>query len=188
MLDKIIALDKKLFVFLNGLGSQPFDDLWLIITKQFYWTPLFLLVFLILYKRVDRKQLLFAVLLIAVMILVTDQTANFFKSYYHRLRPCNDPDIMGIIRIVQQRDTYSFFSGHAASSMANAVFIFGLFRKKFRFPYLLFSFPLIFAYSRIYIGVHFPLDILAGYLCGLIYGLLFSRIYRFSEERYLSAS
>lgn len=184
MLERIIAVDKRLFVFLNGLGSERFDGLWLLITKQWYWTPLFLVVFFILLKKMGWKQLGMVLLFVSLLILVSDQTANFFKYYFQRLRPCNDPEIMGMIRIVQDRDTFSFFSGHATSSMACAVFVFSLFRGFFKFPFLLFLFPLIFAYSRIYIGVHFPLDILTGFAFGAAYGLLFCKWYRYIQPKY----
>ncbi len=184
MLDKIISIDKQLFVFLNGLGSEYYDAMWLLITKQFAWTPLFLVVFFLLLRKLGWKQLGIVLIFVALLILVSDQTANFFKNSTQRLRPCNDPEIMSLIRIVQDRDTFAFFSGHATSSMACAVFLFTLFRQHFKIPLLLFLFPLIFAYSRIYLGLHFPLDILTGYVFGIGFGWCFSAGYRFLQPKY----
>ena len=84
MLEKIINLDKELLVFLNGLGSPTFDGLWLMITKQVYWTPFFLLIFYLLQKKIGWKNFGFYVLFIAVLILVCDQTTNLFKWYFQR--------------------------------------------------------------------------------------------------------
>ncbi len=184
MLDKLIAVDKQLFVFLNGLGSESYDSLWLLITKQIYWTPLFLVVFIILQKKIGWKQMWILLLFIAVLILFTDQTANVFKTTFQRLRPCNDPEIMDIIRVVKASKTFSFFSAHAASSMGCALLVFLLFKKHFKYPFLFFSFPLIFAYSRIYLGVHFPLDIIAGYVFGAFYALLFYKLHKLAQPKY----
>ena len=172
MLEKIIASDKQLFVFLNGLGSETFDNLWLGITHQFYWTPFYLLVFYLLQKKIGWKNLLIALLFVALLILFCDQTANLVKNSVQRLRPCNDPEIKDIIRIVKSSDTFSFFSGHATSSMATTVFVYLNFKKYYRYAILLFLFPLIFAYSRIYLGLHFPLDIISGYIYGTTFGFL----------------
>ena len=178
MLEKIIGLDKKVFVFLNGLGSESFDGLWLIITKQLYWTPFFLLIFYLLYKKIGWKNLFIVIGFIAVLILVCDQTANLFKNHFQRLRPCNDPEIKDIIRVVKSSPSFSFFSGHAANSMATTVFVFLLLRKYYKYAFLLFLFPLIFAYSRIYLGLHFPTDILTGYAFGATFGFICYKIYQ----------
>ena len=178
MFDKIIHLDKELLVFLNGLGSPTYDTLWLVITKQINWLPFFLLVLYLLFKKIPQKQLLYTLLFVAVLILVCDQTTNLFKNTIQRLRPCNDLEINSIIRIVKQSDSYSYFSGHAANSMATMTFLFLIMRKFYKHVYLLFLFPLIFAYSRIYLGLHFPLDILSGYFFGAVIGILFYKLYK----------
>lgn len=172
MLEKIIQLDKQLFIFLNGLGSTTFDNLWLILTKQIYWAPLFLVIFFLMYKKIGSRNFWYYILFTAVLILVCDQTANLFKNFFHRLRPCNDEEIKNVIRIVKASNTYSFFSGHAANSMGTTIFAFLILKKYYNHAYLLFLFPLIFAYSRIYLGLHFPLDILTGYLFGATFGFI----------------
>lgn len=184
MLEKLIDLDKKAFVFLNGLGSETFDSLWLIITKQIYWAPFFLLIFYLLFKKIGGKNLLIVLGFIAVLILICDQTANLFKNSVQRLRPCNDTEINGFIRIVKTSSSFSYFSGHATNSMATTVFIFLIFKKYYKYAFLLFLFPLIFAYSRIYLGLHFPLDILSGYIFGGTFGFLFYKIFVKLQKKY----
>lgn len=178
MLEKIIQVDKEFFIFLNGLGSETFDELWLLITKQIYWAPFFLLIFYLLQKKLGWKKFGYYLLFTTVLLIVCDQTANLFKNGFQRLRPCNDEELKSIIRIVKSSSSYSFFSGHAVNSMATTFFAFSILRKYYKQVYLLFLFPLIFAYSRIYLGLHFPIDILTGYAFGAAFGFLFYQLYR----------
>lgn len=178
MLEKIIELDKELLIFLNGLGSPTFDGLWLIITKQAYWAPVFLFVFYLLQKKLGWKNFGFYILFTALLILLCDQTANLFKHTFERLRPCNDEEIKGIIRLVKTSPSFSFFSGHATNSMATTVFTFMILKKYYKHTYLLFLFPLIFAYSRIYLGLHFPGDVLTGYAFGATFGFICYKLYQ----------
>lgn len=187
-MEELIQLDKAIFLYLNNLGSARWDGLWLIITKQLYWTPIFLIIFYFIIKKIGWKQFGFVVLFLAVLILVTDQMTNLFKYSFERLRPCNDPSLEGQMRSVLVRKSFSFFSGHASNSMATTTFIFLLFRKYFKYSFLLFLFPLIFAYSRIYLGLHFPGDILTGYLFGLFLGTFFYRLYKIMQPKYFPVS
>ena len=184
MLDKILDLDTQIFIFLNGLGSETYDGLWLFITKQFNWIPFFVVLLYIIYKKVGVKKSLYLLLFIAVLITFTDQITNIFKNGFQRLRPCNASEINGIIRIVKSSDTFSFFSGHAANSMAVATFLYFVMKRHYKYFVLLFLWPLIFAYSRIYLGLHYPLDILCGYLCGLILGFVMYKVYLKVQQRY----
>lgn len=178
MLEKIIDLDKNLFVFLNNLGSTPFDPIWLLITKQFNWIPFFIILLFILYKKIGQKQLILALVTIAILITFTNEITDIVKFKVQRLRPCNDEELTGLIRIVKDSDTFSYFSGHAANSMAAMMFVFLILRTYYKYSYLIFLYPLIFAYSRIYLGLHFPLDIVSGYIFGSLTGILFYTIYR----------
>lgn len=182
MLENLLTLDVQLLVYLNGLGSEAYDGLWLFITKQTNWTPLFLVLLYIIYTKVGIKQTLYIILAIAVLILITDQSTNLVKYTVQRLRPCNNPDI--IIRAVKTSKSFSFFSGHAANSMAAAMFIYHVLKPYFKYTFLLFLWPLIFAYSRIYLGLHYPLDILCGYLFGMMTGLFMYRMYQFTQIKY----
>lgn len=186
MLEKILALDTELFVYLNGLGSETFDGFWLLITKQTSWIPLFLFLLYLIFTKLGAKQSLYLLLFVAILIVLTDQTANLFKNGVQRLRPCNNPEINSFIRIVQSRSSFGYFSGHATSSMGVATFLYLIFRKDFNYFWLLFLWPLIFAYSRIYLGLHYPLDIISGYLCGAILGFLMFKLNQKVQNRNFS--
>lgn len=177
MFEKLLSLDTQFFIFLNSLGSESYDGFWLIITKQINWIPLFLLLLYLIYKKIGVKQTGYLLLFVAVLILATDQITNVFKYTFQRVRPCNNPEINTFIRVVQARSSFSFFSGHAANSMAVATFLYLIFKKQINFFGLLFLWPLIFAYSRIYLGLHYPLDILSGYFFGVIMGFLMYKGY-----------
>lgn len=183
MLDEILSLDQRLFVYLNSLGSETFDGLWLVITKQTYWIPFFLLLLYFIYKKIGKKQTLYLLLFVALLLVFTDQITNLFKHGFQRLRPCNNPEINSYIRIVQSRTSFSFFSGHAANTMAVATFLYLNFKCDYKYLWLLFLWPLIFAYSRIYLGLHYPIDILSGYLFGATSGLLFFKLYRMVQKK-----
>lgn len=183
-MEQLIELDKELLLFLNNLGSEQWDGFWLFVTKQFYWSPLFAVIFYLLIKKIGWKNFGLVVVFLALLILVTDQMTNVFKYSFERLRPCNDPSVKEYIRVVLERKSFSFFSGHASNSMATTTFFFLIFRKYYKYAFLLFLFPLIFAYSRIYLGLHFPSDIVTGYLFGIFTGALFYRIYTYFQQKY----
>lgn len=178
MLEKLLQLDVQLLVFLNSLGSTTYDGLWLFITKQSNWTPFFLVLLYLVFKKIGIKSTLYLLLFVTLLLVVTDQTTNLFKVTFQRLRPCNNPEINSIIRLVKASNSFSFFSGHAANSMATMTFLFLILKKQYRYAFLIFLFPLIFAYSRIYLGLHYPLDILTGYLFGATFGIVTYKLYQ----------
>ena len=183
MIDTLLELDRDLLVFLNSLGSAPFDGLWLFITKQINWIPVFLVFGYLVFKHLGWKHALLILFMIGLLIALTDQTTNLFKNYFERLRPGSDPDLVGHIRAVITRTSYSFISGHASNSMASAFFLFMVLRPHVRYMGFIFLWPLIFAYSRIYLGLHYPLDILCGYLWGILMALLMWQIYQRSKNQ-----
>lgn len=182
-MERILQYDSNLFIYLNGLGSETWDPFWLAVTKIGYWIPFYVFLLWLVQRKLGWKQTLWVLLCVAVLITVTDQVVNLVKSHFQRPRPCNDEGICYLIRSVKTSSSFSFFSGHAANSMANATFVFLLLRRQYRLMGLLFFWPLVFAYSRIYLGLHYPGDIAVGYLFGALMGTLFFRIYLWSKSR-----
>ena len=187
MLDYVIHLDKKLFIFLNNLGSKPFDEIWLLITKQINWIPFFLILLFILYKKLGAKKLGIAIVIVAALITFTNEITDLIKFSAQRIRPCNDDTLAGLIRVVKDSDTFSYFSGHASNSIASMMFVYLILRKYYKYSYLIFLYPLIFAYSRIYLGLHFPLDIISGFVFGSFTGILFYRIFSKIISKYITS-
>lgn len=184
MWEQLIQFDKDLLVYLNGLGNETWDPFWLYITHQINWWPLFLIVLFLLYKKLSIKQLLLLLVTLTLFFTFTDQMTNLVKNTTMRYRPVNDPELTDIIRNIRGSSSWSYFSGHASNSLGAILFLFLVMRKYYKMAYLLFLFPLIFAYTRIYLGLHFPLDILSGYLFGLFSGWMFFRLYVFINKKY----
>ena len=169
MLD-IIQLDKELLIFLNNLGSAPWDAFWLAITNQLNWAPLFVFIIYLTIKSFGWKRGGFMVLFMILLVAFSDQFTNLIKNSTERLRPINDPEIKDFLRILIQPQSYSFMSGHATTSTFFSVFVVLLLKEKYKYIYFLLFFPLIFAYSRLYLGVHFPIDVSVGIIVGILFG------------------
>lgn len=185
MLEELIHLDKEAFLYLNGLGTASWDGFWMYLSKKisFITIPLYLLLFSVSYKSLGLKKTGILLIAIALMITCTDQLANFFKYGVKRLRPCYDQEVMDIMRLVKGYcgGKFGYFSAHAASTMAVASFFCVLFGAKQKLLIgLLFVWALLVGYSRIYIGVHFPLDVLTGIGIGLLLGWLYAKLYIFA--------
>ncbi|PJR03703.1 phosphatase PAP2 family protein [Avrilella dinanensis] len=185
MWEQIIQWDKDLLVFLNGLGNETWDFFWLYITKQLNWWPLFLVILYLLYRKLPLKQLILLLLTLTLFFVFTDQMTNLVKNTVQRYRPVNDPELTDVIRNVKGSASWSYFSGHASNSLGAIFIIFMAMKNYYKKAWLLFLFPLIFAYTRLYLGLHFPLDILSGYLFGLLSGYLFFRLYVYVCNRYV---
>lgn len=184
MIEKLIELDRQLFIWLNSFGSETFDGLWLIITKFTSWIPIFAVILYLTFKRLGWRHALLIIGCIALLLTITDQSTNFFKNSFQRLRPGSDPEIVEFIRAVIKRKSFSFISGHASNSMAVAFFCYRVLHPYFKYMGFFFLWPLIFAYSRIYLGLHYPGDILAGYAWGLITGTIVVYLYGYLRNRF----
>jgi undecaprenyl-diphosphatase len=176
LLDKIIRFDKELMIQLNNLGTESWDQFWLLATNQLSWIPLYLIFFYLIFKSMGWKKGLALVLLTALLVTFSDQFTVFLKDSFERLRPNRDPSVNSMIRILKNNSSFSFVSGHATTSMAVSLLMFLTLRKSYPYTWLFFIWPLIFAYSRIYIGVHFPMDVICGTILGAGIGYVFYRL------------
>lgn len=184
MIEEILKLDSQLFLFLNNLGSPTFDNFWIYLSYK-ESNILFYLALLIFYffsesKKIKLSEVFYSLLFIAIMIAIADQTANLFKDSFQRLRPCYNESLISFVRLVNEScgGKYGFFSAHASNSFSLAVFFGLLFKNKFRFIiYMTLFYAFLISFSRIYLGVHFPLDIFFGGVYGIITGLVIFRIY-----------
>ncbi len=174
--DNLIQHDKELLVYLNGLGNENWDSFWMFITTPINWTPLFLLFFYLIFKTFGWKKGLIFIIITVIMVGFSDQLTVFIKDLFGRLRPNRDTELRDIIRLLKDNKSFSFVSGHATTSTAVSLLMYLTLKKYYKYIILFFIWPVLFAYSRIYIGVHFPIDVIVGALLGILIGYLFYQL------------
>ena len=185
MIEEILKLDSKLFLYLNNLGTPEFDSFWATLSKIEANILMYLfLICLFFYVQKIRPKFLnvfYLIFVIALMITITDQGANLFKDSFQRLRPCYNESIKDSLRLVKENcgGKYGFFSAHASNSFSLAIFFGLLFKNRIRYIILItIVYASLISYSRIYLGVHFPLDIIIGSSFGLCLGfIMYSFVY-----------
>jgi len=189
MIDQLIEYDKELFLFLNNLGVESWDGFWMFYTTKFYWIPLYAILLYLMFKNHNRKTFLITILVVALMVSFTDQVTNLFKYGFERFRPCHDETVNSLMRLVKPScgGRYGFFSGHASNSMAVAVFTGLMLKHKYKYLiFLMLFWAAAMAYSRVYIGVHFPLDIFCGMIFGALSGFGFYKLNKYLAKRFTS--
>ncbi len=184
MLDFLFHLDTTVLLFVNGHHSPFFDTLMLDFSGKFFWSPLYALLIYWIFR--EKKWYGFLVLVfVALTITAGDQlSVHAFKNVFMRLRPCYEPSLQGLLHMVKYcGGKYGFVSSHAANSFAVLAFINGFFRHKRPYvKWIMWTWALLIIYSRVYLGVHYPGDVLGGAVLGIILGSFFIWLYRKSEN------
>lgn len=177
MLDDILQWDRDTFVYLNRLGIEQYDAFWSTVTKFPPWIPLFALIVFLFFFKFPKREAITMILTILVMAAFVATITHLTKHVVARLRPNNDEELNTLIRILRSPSGFSFFSGHASSSFSIITLTVLFLRHKFKWVYLFYIWPLLFAMSRVYVGVHFPIDLMVGAAVGIVSAWLFYRLY-----------
>ena len=172
-MDELIRLDQQLLLALNGSDSQWLDNCFLMITQTGTWIPLILVLLYVLLKNRPWREVLLFVACLALVIFVADRfSSGFCKPFFHRFRPSHEPALEGLVDLVGDRrgGLYGFISSHAANTFGAWAFVSLYFRRRLvSLTVLLWA--CCSSYSRIYLGLHYPGDILFGALWGLTSGV-----------------
>jgi len=182
----LVRLDQQLLLFLNSLNSPFFDQVMHAISNKLIWAPLYLAILTYLGLKFKRR---FLVILFFVVLGITlaDQTSvQLFKNTIQRLRPCHEPALEGLVHLVNGEcgGLYGFVSSHATNSFFVAVFSLLFIRKKW-YSVIIICWALIVGYSRIYLGVHYPGDVICGSMLGASTGWLIFKLYTITDKQIL---
>ena len=189
--DIIIYCDHVAWYFLNTRWHNSIMD-WLMpfFRNQWFWAPLYFFLFLFMPARFGKGGWMWCLVFLASFALSDQVSATFMKPFFHRIRPCNDPYFASLVHIIVPCGSgQSFPSSHASNHFALAVFasvtLSGM--AKWVKPAAI-GWALLVAYSQVYVGVHFPLDVICGGLLGACIGFMTGRLFnRFSPLTYISA-
>ena len=177
----MINFDTELFLFLNGLHAAWLDPVMTFISGKLTWTPFYLILLYLVIKNY-KKQSVLIILGIILLIVCSDQVSSgIFKPLFERPRPCHNEAIKDLVHLPDGRcgGAYGFISSHACNVFALAVFMTNILKRYYRkIGWVMFVWASLVAYSRIYMGVHYPGDVIVGAAVGAIIGWLMFKAYR----------
>ena len=178
MLESLQALDRTVFLALNGMHTPYWDSFMYIFTSKLVWIPLYVSILYVLYKNMNIRMVIFTTLMFALLIALADQTcSSILRPIFERPRPSRDPAIADIVHIVNGKrgGKFGFPSCHAANTFALACFMMLLFKNRALTTFFM-LWAIVTCYTRIYVGVHYPGDLLVGGIIGGLGGWLFCTI------------
>lgn len=180
----LIQWDKDLLVTLNAYHNEFWDGIMWMATDEINWLPFFAMLLYTIYKTKGREFFLVLVA-IALTVVICDQVSGFFKDWVARPRPSREPEIMDQLHIVNnyRGGKYGYFSSHAANTFGIAVLI-SLMIKNWLVTTVLLVWAAIESYTRIYLGVHYPLDILTGIVFGALSGFGVYKLHLYITNRF----
>lgn len=183
--DIFVHSDQQLFLLLNGENMPWLDTIMCWVTFKYTWIPLYGILLFLTIKSEKRRSVAIIVTILAAVVLADKVTSGIMKPYFHRLRPCYEPVLNGLVHNIGGcGGMYGFASAHAATSFSLAIVWFQLTKDKIRYIGWLFAWAAFYSYSRVYVGVHYPGDIFIGALVGLMVGWICIQLYLIFLKKY----
>lgn len=179
-------LDRQLFLYLNSLNSPFWDQVMFAVSGRLIWIPLYLAILIFLEIKYKRKFIIILLLIILGVALADQISVQLFKNLVQRLRPCHEPSLEGIVHLVngQCGGQFGFVSSHATNSF-NVALISLLFIRKRWFTVSIIIWATVVGYSRIYLGVHYPGDVICGSIVGALLGWSIFKLYVLTDNQIL---
>ena len=179
MIDFLHKLDVTIFLYLNSCNSPFFDKVMWFISGRIEWLPLYLFLIYWIFYRFRKKGWIILGLALLVFALSDLGSVHLFKNVFLRPRPSHNPELEGMVHLVNnyKGGTYGFISSHAANTFGLAVFI-SLFLRERWLVFSMLAWAAIVSYSRIYLGVHYPFDVLGGAIWGSLMAGMVYLIYK----------
>ena len=173
-------LDKELFLFLNGMHNAFFDPIMYWLSNILIWVPMYVMIIIFIIWRYKMRGVWMIIFLIAALALCDQTASHLLKNVVQRLRPSHEPALTGLVHLSKAGPggLFGFASSHAANSSGLAIFLwFALDNRLKIMKYWMLIWAILVSYSRIYNGVHYPADVLAGWVIGMTYGYLMAKAY-----------
>lgn len=178
------SLDQQLFLFLNSMNSPSWDKIMHIISGKIIWAPLYIGILIYIGIKYKKKFFLILPFIILAVVLADQVSVQLFKNLFQRLRPCHEPSLEGMVHLVNGEcgGLYGFVSSHASNSF-NVALISLLFIKKKWYTISIISWAAIIGYSRIYLGVHYPGDVICGSMVGALIGWSVYKLFEMTDRK-----
>jgi undecaprenyl-diphosphatase len=177
-------LDQQLFLFLNSLNSPFFDQVMYAISGKVIWAPLYLAILIWIGVKYKKRFPVILLFIILAVILADQGSVQLFKNVFHRLRPCYEPSLKDLVHLVNGKcgGLYGFVSSHATNSF-NVALLSLLFIKKRWYTISIIAWASVISYSRIYLGVHYPGDVICGAMLGALIGWGVYKMYELFDNK-----